>query len=102
MSTCRHSCQFKTRIACKDTVDLSNKSTNVVQLLRRVLVDELPPEVRETLVPPMAFPKNAVEQGIFGKLRASPGPSSRQGAVMSAPFIKIKSASSAYKPHQFS
>lgn len=30
-----------------------------------VLVDKLPPEAREILVQPMAFPKNAAEQGIF-------------------------------------
>jgi hypothetical protein len=50
-----------------DTVDLSNKNTNVVQLPEPVLIDTLPPEVREILVQPMAFPKNAAEQEIFAE-----------------------------------
>lgn len=50
-----------------DTVDLSNKNTNVVQLPEPVLVDTLPPEVREILVQPMAFPKNAVEQEMLAE-----------------------------------
>lgn len=48
-----------------DTVDLSNKNTNVVQLPEPVLVDSLPPEVREILVQPMGFPKNATEQELL-------------------------------------
>jgi len=48
-------------------VDLSNKNTNVVQLPEPVLVDTLPPEVREILVQPMGFPKNAAEQEIFAE-----------------------------------
>ena len=50
-----------------DTVDLSNRSTNVVQLPEPVLIDTLPPEVREVLVQPMAFPRNASEQEIFAE-----------------------------------
>ncbi|MFZ0277107.1 MAG: ATP-binding protein [Candidatus Sulfotelmatobacter sp.] len=50
-----------------DTVDLSNKNTNVVQLPEPVLVDTLPPEVREILVQPMGFPKNAAEQEILAE-----------------------------------
>jgi hypothetical protein len=50
-----------------DTVDLSNKNTNVVQLPEPVLVDTLPPEVREIFVQPMAFPKNAAEQEILAE-----------------------------------
>ena len=45
-----------------DTADISNKNTNVVQLPEPVLVDTLPPELREIMVQPMAFPKNASEQ----------------------------------------
>jgi len=45
-----------------DTADLSNKNSNVVQLPEPVLVDSLPPEVREILVQPMGFPRNASEQ----------------------------------------
>ena len=50
-----------------DTVDLSNKTTNVVQLPEPVLVDTLPPEVREILVQSMVFPKNAAEQEILAE-----------------------------------
>ncbi len=45
-----------------DTADLSNKNSNVVQLPEPVLVESLPPEVREILVQPMGFPRNASEQ----------------------------------------
>lgn len=45
-----------------DTVDLSNQNTNVVQLPEPVLVESLPPEIREILVQPMGFPRNAAEQ----------------------------------------
>lgn len=45
-----------------DTVDLSNQNTNVVQLPEPVLLESLPPEVREILVQPMGFPRNADEQ----------------------------------------
>lgn len=48
-----------------DTADISNKSTNVVQLPEPVLVDTLPPELREILVQPMGFPKNASEQELL-------------------------------------
>src|SRR5580700_271092 len=48
-----------------DTADISNKSTNVVQLPEPVLVDTLPPELREILVQPMGFPKNANEQELL-------------------------------------
>jgi hypothetical protein len=48
-----------------DTAEISNKNTNVVQLPEPVLVDTLPPEVREILVRPMAFPKAADEQEVL-------------------------------------
>ena len=45
-----------------DTTDISNKNTNVVQLPEPVLVDALPPELREIMVQPMGFPRSATEQ----------------------------------------
>ena len=45
-----------------DTADISNRNSNVVQLQEPVLVDALPPELREIMVQPMGFPKSATEQ----------------------------------------
>jgi hypothetical protein len=50
-----------------DTVDISNKNTKAVELPEAVLVDTLPPEVREILVQPMVFPKNASEQELLAE-----------------------------------
>jgi len=50
-----------------DTAEISNKNTNVVQLPEPVLVDTLPPEIREILVRPMAFPKAAEEQDVLSE-----------------------------------
>ena len=44
-----------------DTVDLSNKNTNVVQLLEPVLVN-LPRRRCRDLIQPMGYPKNTTEQ----------------------------------------
>ncbi len=48
-----------------DTKDISNEKVNVVQLPEPQLLDVLPPEVREILVQPMTFPKNASEQELL-------------------------------------
>lgn len=48
-----------------DTAEISNKNTNVVQLPEPVFVDSLPPEIREILVRPLTFPKNAEEQDVL-------------------------------------
>jgi len=50
-----------------DTAEISNERTNVVQLPEPVLLDALPPEVREILVQPMAFPRNADEQELLAE-----------------------------------
>ena len=41
-----------------DTAAISNEKVNVVQLPEPELLDTLPPEVREILVQPMAYPNN--------------------------------------------
>lgn len=48
-----------------DTKDISNEKVNVVQLPEPQLIDSLPPEIREILVQPMAFPKSADEQELL-------------------------------------
>lgn len=50
-----------------DSDAISNERTNVVQLSEPILVDSLPAEVREILVQPMSFPKNAAEQDLFAE-----------------------------------
>src|SRR5262249_15989785 len=45
--------------------EISNKNANVVQLPEPAFVDTLPPEVREILVQPMAYPRNPDEQETF-------------------------------------
>jgi hypothetical protein len=50
-----------------DTVDISNNTKKLVELPEAVLVDTLPPEVREVLVQPMVYPKNAGEQELFAE-----------------------------------
>jgi hypothetical protein len=45
-----------------DTVDISNEKVNEVKLPEPEFLDTLPPEVREILVRPMTFPKDADEQ----------------------------------------
>ena len=50
-----------------DTVEISNKNTKAVELPEAVLVDTLPPEVREILVQAMAYPKSASEQELFAE-----------------------------------
>lgn len=50
-----------------DTEAISNERTNVVQLPEPVLMDSLPPEVREILVQPMSFPRSAEEQDLYAQ-----------------------------------
>jgi hypothetical protein len=48
-----------------DTADISNEKVNVVQLPEPTLLDTLPPEIREILVKPLAFPKSADDQELL-------------------------------------
>lgn len=48
-----------------DTEEISNERTNMVLLPEPKLIDRLPPEIREILVQPMSYPKNAYEQELF-------------------------------------
>jgi hypothetical protein len=50
-----------------DTEGISNERTNVVQLPEPVLIDSLPPEVREILVQAMSFPRSPDEQELFAE-----------------------------------
>jgi hypothetical protein len=48
-----------------DTDAISNERSNVVQLPEPTLIDSLPAEIREILVQPMSFPRNAIEQDLI-------------------------------------
>ena len=48
-----------------DTADISNEKVNVVQLPEPKLLDTLPPEIREILVRPLAFPKSPEDQELL-------------------------------------
>lgn len=50
-----------------DTADISNEKVNVVQLPEPTLLDTLPPEIREILVRPLAFPKSADDQELMAE-----------------------------------
>lgn len=50
-----------------DTADISNEKSNDVRLPEAQLLTTLPPEVREILVRPMAYPKNADEQDLVAE-----------------------------------
>jgi hypothetical protein len=50
-----------------DTAEISNERVNVVQLPEPELLDTLPPEVREILVQPMAYPNSRDEQELLAE-----------------------------------
>lgn len=50
-----------------DTADISNEKVNVVQLPEPTLISALPPEIREILVRPLAFPKSAEDQELLAE-----------------------------------